>query len=329
MKVILYAPRRSQLHARQERPHLEACSLEGFVMSDEEEMSITCRFDLQQLTQKIQELEKGKSGRLPIVPLSPDRPRALVALFGEEARALRFTNAKLPEIVSTLLSSLQLPNTFSHLIEGGMRIAENADAGPVGLPAYHNQQHVAEVVIAAYLLGKRERLSSRHVAELLVAAAAHDIWHPGVTNSTPFEIETVSGEIASRILVEVGWKEEEIERVRSMILATDFVNGVPPTKKAYLETRHLPAHNPDRIAYSQRLALIEADVLFSCFDSDYNEELSKLLSLEWNLPTENLTLSQRLGFLNSVSFISDASKQLGLDTRRKALIADLESRKNS
>ncbi|MES2310085.1 MAG: hypothetical protein V4507_14625, partial [Verrucomicrobiota bacterium] len=101
--------------------------------------------------------------------------------------------------------------------------------------------------------------------------------------------------------------------------------GVPATRQAYLDTRALPVDSEDRLLATQCLLLTEADILFSCFNTEYNEELSRLLSKEWNLPTANLSLKQRVGFLNMVHFISDASKQLGLDERRKSLIADLQT----
>jgi hypothetical protein len=88
----------------------------------------------------------------------------------------------------------------------------------------------------------------------------------------------------------------------------------------------LAAHDPERVLAAQCLLLTEADILFSCFDKDFNEELSRLLSQEWNMPDENLTLPQRLGFLNSVEFISDAARQLGLENRRSQLVAELQSR---
>lgn len=295
-------------------------------MQEDDEMSMTCRIDLQEVTRKIQGLDpKRATGPLPRLAV-PEQQVSALDSFAEETKALRFANATLLELVVGLLEGLQMPACFAHLVEGGRLIAENINSGPVDLPAYHNQHHVAEVVLAAYLLGKRERLSSRHTAELVVAAAAHDLWHPGAKNQVPFEIETLSCQIAEPFLRQAGWQEDEIARLRAMILATDFMNGVPPTRKRYLATRQLAAHDPERVLAAQCLLLTEADILFSCFDKDFNEELSRLLSQEWNMPDENLTLPQRLGFLNSVEFISDAARQLGLENRRSQLVAELQSR---
>ncbi len=286
---------------------------------------MTCKIDLRELTQSIRELDKESSG----APATEARPsptlKSLVDSFGEEVRALRFKNAKVAEIVVSLLEKLNLSPTHAHLILAGKRIGEIVDNSTIEQPSYHNQHHVAEVVMAAFILGKRERLSGVRIAEVVVAAAGHDLGHPGKNNATPFEIESLSCDLGLPILKSFQWSEGERERFRQMLMATDFVNGVPKARVAYLASQSLPPDHDDRVLAAQCLILTEADILFSCFSTEYNEELSRLLSREWNLPTENLTLKQRLGFLNSVVFLSDAAKQLGLDDRRQALVTALEA----
>ena len=281
------------------------------------DMSQTCKIDLRELTESIRQLEAGKA---PVA----EQSQCLVDIFGQEVRALRLKNANVSQIVVSLLQKLEISDDHNHLLSGAKSIADQVDNSPGDQPSYHNEYHVAEVVMAAFILAKRERLSNIQVAEVVVAAAAHDLWHPGTNNTVPFEIETHSFEIAAPILRESGWSELSIQHIKGMILATDFMNGVPKARENYLKTRNLPLDSDERVRATQCLLLTEADVLFSCFDSDYNEELSKLLSQEWNLPQSNLTFKQRVGFLKVCSFISDASKQLGLDARRLALIADLE-----
>jgi hypothetical protein len=251
-------------------------------------------------------------------------PRVLVDVFGDEVRSLRFRNAKLSQVVGALLEKLNLPESHAHLVRGGLRIAQKVDESGAGQPSYHNQYHIAEVVMAAFILGKRERLPEFLIAEIVVAAAGHDLGHPGHNNTAPFEIETLSFNIAAPILTECGWNEAELHRFRQMLMATDFVNGVPFARSNYLETRSLPPESAAFCEATQCIVLTEADILFSCFTTEYNEELSKLLSQEWNLPTANLTVKQRLGFLNSVTFLSGAARQLGLEHRRLALVAELE-----
>ena len=288
-------------------------------------MSRTCRIDLEELTKSIQEFDKQNQTALSRDPLSFERPKNLVDLFGDEVRSLRFKNARVTEITVTLLEKLNLPKSCSHIMRAGERIGEKVDASIHDLPSYHNQYHVAEVVMATYILAKREHLSNARIGEIVVAAAAHDLGHPGGNNTTPFEIETLSSKIAEPILRKCAWNEEHLFRFRKMLLATDFVNGVPGARNDYRKTHALPEENEERILAAQCLLLTEADVLFSCFTTEYNEELSKLLSQEWNLPTSNLTVKQRLGFLNSVTFISDAALQLGIENRRLALVADLQN----
>lgn len=294
-------------------------------MKADRDLSRTCRIDLQEITKSIRELDTTASDSSITEPNPRSPIKTLVDLFGEEVRALRMKDAKVCEIVVALLEKLQLPDSHAHILRAGKRIGEHVDNSTVEVPSYHNQYHVAEVVIASFILGKRENLDSIRIAEIVVAAAAHDLGHPGKNNSTPFEIESLSCDIALPILRESSWDEQEIERLCQMLMATDFVNGVPKTRAAYINSRALPKNHEDRLLPTQCLILTEADILFSCFSSEYNEELSRLLSQGWNLQADNLTLKQRLGFLNSVVFISDAAKQLGLDNRRQALITELEA----
>ncbi|MEI6715115.1 MAG: hypothetical protein WCO60_15250 [Verrucomicrobiota bacterium] len=294
-------------------------------MKDDQDLSRTCKIDLRELTQSIRELDNASVTAPVTAPPPSPYPKSLVDLFGEEVRSLRFKNAKVSEIVISLLEKLNLPDSHAHLILAGKRIGEIVDNSTIDQPSYHNQYHVAEVVMAAFILGKRERLSNIQIAEIVVAAAGHDLGHPGKNNTSPFEIESLSCDLGLPILKAFQWAESELERFRQMLLATDFVNGVPKARVAYLTSRGLPPDHEERALAAQCLILTEADILFSCFNTEYNEELSKLLSREWNLPTDNLTLKQRLGFLNSVIFLSDAAKQLGLDNRRQALVKELEA----
>lgn len=293
-------------------------------MNRKADMSMTCKIDLAQLTNSIKGFNKTGAGLPMLDDSDQEKPKSVVDLFGEEVHALRQKNAKISDLIVSLLQKLDLPETHQHLLTGGRAIGEKVDETTTDLPSYHNQHHIAEVVASSYILGKRERLPNIRLAELIVAAAAHDLGHTGGNNSKPYELETLSCEIAIPILTTLGWNIQEVTRLWQMIVATDFVNGVGSTRQAYLDTRSLPLDHEDRLLATQCLLLTEADILFSCFNSEYNEELSRLLSKEWNLPTANLTIKQRIAFLNMVTFISDASIQLGIEGRRLSLIADLE-----
>lgn len=289
-------------------------------MADRKQMSISTRLDLSGVVKELQQIRKS-SGLRPVsavMPVEVAEGPSLLALFGEEVKSLRTDPARPSVLIALFMGKLELPPD-GPLARAGqlvcLKVEEARDA-----PSYHNLYHVVETILAAYVLGRRERLPIYRIAELLIAAAAHDLGHTGEMNRYDYERETCSVQIAHPILERAGLPPENTQRIEQMILATDFKVGVPPARKAYLETRHYPPQDDRRLLASQCLLLTEADVLFSCFDLSYNDLLSKLLSAEWKSPQDNLTAQQRIGFLSYVQFISEAARQLGLEGRRKALL---------
>ena len=194
-------------------------------------------------------------------------------------------------------------------------------------PTYHNPQHITEVILAAFSLGLREHLPNDRLAELVIAAAAHDLGHTGGINDHPYALETRSYEIGYPLMVEAGMTAEQVDRVGQMILATDFMNGVPVVRENYTHLKESgePEDSEAMMLAAQCLILTEADILFSCFSETYNELLSDLLSVEWK-KGRSLSYDERLGFLASVKFISDAATQLGLDERRLDTISSLKKK---
>jgi 3'5'-cyclic nucleotide phosphodiesterase len=242
-------------------------------------------------------------------------------IWATEVRALRDLKIGLSQIVKSLMGTLNI--TASSAVGRAAFLASDYGETQEAQPDYHNKFHVAEVVTAAYLMGRREGLNDLQVAELLLAATTHDFCHTGMNNRYDYEREMVSVEAAVPIFEKAGLNATTIKNISRMILATDFKVGVPPARELYLNTRQLPLDDPERIIATQSLLLTEADVLFSCFDLDYNDFLSRLLSIEWKVPGPNLPLKARLGFLNYVKFISKASEDLGFDQRRIQLMAQL------
>jgi len=165
------------------------------------------------------------------------------------------------------------------------------------------------------------------MAELIIASAAHDLGHTGGINDHPYALETRSYEIGYPVMVEAGMTPEQIERIGQMILATDFMNGVPVVRENYTHLKESgePENSEAMMLAAQCLILTEADILFSCFSETYNELLSDLLSVEWE-KGRSLSYDERIGFLSSVKFISDAATQLGLDERRLEIIESLQKK---
>ncbi len=251
------------------------------------------------------------------------RPLPLVELFVEEVKFLRYGGVRPSSVVPLLMGKLGMPQE-GPLGKAGLLISLKAEEA-TNEPDYHNQHHTVEVVVAAYILGQREKLPVYRTAELIIAAAAHDLGHTGRTNQFDYEREALSFQIAQPLLEQARLMPSSIQRIEQMILATDFRVGVPPARQAYLDARSLPSSDDKRLLATQCQLLTEADVLFSCFDLDSNEFLSRLLTAEWKRTEENLSMVERMKFLSLAKFISTAATELGLETRRQNVLSLLRS----
>jgi len=283
----------------------------------------TCIIDLEKVVHSIQE-SKGEASETLEANSSPSQ---LLDAIVEEAHLLRQSGAEPEMITPILMSKLGYgPDTvFGKAANDISKLAgELADQ-----PTYHNPQHITEVILAAFSLGLREHLPNDRMAELIIASAAHDLGHTGGINEHPYALESRSYEIGYPVMQEAGMTSEQIERIERMILATDFANGVPLVRENYthLKASGEPADSETMMLTAQCVILTEADILFSCFSETYNKLLSDLLSVEWK-KGRSLSLDERIGFLTSVKFISDAATQLRLDERREEIIQSLQ-KKNS
>jgi hypothetical protein len=284
--------------------------------------SPTCIIDLKKVVHSIHE---SKGQQPPSEDHAITNPSQLLDAIVEEAHLLRQSGAEPHMITPILMSKLGYDDST---ILGKVAADISKLAGELAdQPTYHNPQHITEVILAAFSLGLREHLPNSRVAELVIAAAAHDLGHTGGVNDSPYALETRSYEIAYPVMVAAGLTAEEIERIGQMILATDFMNGVPVVRENYthLKESDHPDDSPEMMLAAQCLILTEADILFSCFSETYNELLSNLLSVEWK-KGRNLNFEERIGFLTSVRFISDSATQLGLDERRQEIINSLKEK---
>ncbi|MEO0454406.1 MAG: hypothetical protein AAFY98_09760 [Verrucomicrobiota bacterium] len=294
-------------------PHMD--SLDEFDPAFSPSMVI----DLNTAFDSIHESKGTKAEQTPI-----DASDLLNAIV-EEANILRQSKTHPEKLIPVLMDKVGY-GLDSVMGLAALRISEVA-GGIADQPTYHNPQHITEVIVAAFCLGKREHLSDERLAEVMIAAAGHDLGHDGSVNKTPYSLETRSYEIAYPILETCEVPADAIERIGQMILATDFANGVPIVRQNYLHFKDQgnQADQEAKLLNAQCLILTEADILFSCFNESYNETLSNLLSEEWNKGPA-LDINARIGFLKSVQFTSDASLQLGLEQRRQELIESLEQK---
>jgi len=199
--------------------------------------------------------------------------------------------------------------------------SEGASKAKLGKePAYHNRLHMAQafVSMSCLLLTQRELgakpLSSAYAhRELLalLAMLAHDLFHPGLQNQTPGEIEQLALHGLQPHLDTFGVHAQDQADITYIILHTD------PALTAQV---HLDGQGKVfDLADTRCLCLlaVEADILASALP-DLGPQLSQFLAQEWapHYPqaAENLLQpNARQGFLKHMAlFNSPASRQLGL-----------------
>ncbi|CRI65908.1 hypothetical protein THIOKS12550021 [Thiocapsa sp. KS1] len=156
---------------------------------------------------------------------SPERVAdQIVACFGAVA-ALDRPAASVFEVL-TARAGL---DPLDPLITAGTQIAAEIDRGVAGRAcnAYHNSQHLCEVVLCSLFLGRQAGLSQTRLARVIVAALVHDFRHDGTTNAGQvFRLERLAVASARPYLVRAGVVPEEIERVAAIVLATEVSRGV-------------------------------------------------------------------------------------------------------
>lgn len=203
-------------------------------------------------------------------------------------------------------------------------------------PAYHSRLHFKDVcLILSYLLMQEELIEAHELAKsawassreekwaLLFAAIAHDFYHPGLINQTPFEIEMKSVALLEAFLFKSKLNniliESIIHRINPWILATD-----PQAYGSLLSkiTRDKASHE-DCLA----MLLIEAD-LFASILPIKGQMLGVRLAEEWKSanPAKAIAVISKQGrvtFLESLRFVSPHSQVLGAEQIRLSSIRAL------
>ena len=199
--------------------------------------------------------------------------------------------------------------------------SEGASKAKLGKePAYHNRLHMAQafVSMSCLLLTQRELgakpLSSAYAhRELLalLAMLAHDLFHPGLQNQTPGEIEQLALHGLQPHLDTFGVHAQDQADITYIILHTDPAL----TAQVHLDCQGKVFDLADTRCLC--LLAVEADILASALP-DLGPQLSQFLAQEWapHYPqaAENLLQpNARQGFLKQMAlFNSPASRQLGL-----------------
>jgi hypothetical protein len=194
-------------------------------------------------------------------------------------------------------------------------------------PAFHSKKHMMDVcLMLSFLLGQEVgakdngslsqawETSSLEKWQLLLAAAAHDLGHPGLINSVPFQIEQQSLDSLETLLLENRYESETtkniLKTITPWILATDHGQY-----KALLE--RLSLKSPKHVDCLAML-LVEADLVSSMLPIR-GKLLTDRLCEEWAgpYPEKSIALRNQLGYLNfltSLQFISPHCSYGGIST---------------
>ncbi len=95
---------------------------------------------------------------------------------------------------------------------------------------YHNIDHTKRVMANAMALGVRAKLIESDLRILYAAAILHDTGYGKKYNAN----EGVAAILASKLLPEFGFSQEEIDQINSMILATNLIIAPSNALEIYL-----------------------------------------------------------------------------------------------
>lgn len=192
-------------------------------------------------------------------------------------------------------------------------------------PAFHSKKHMMEVcLMLSYLLMHEDECihvdsidlvwvsSPLEKWQLLLAAATHDLGHPGLMNGAPSQLEQHSLDLLRALLIDSAYPlpvvSEVLQVLEPWVIATDHGQY-----KALLERLSFepPAH-VDCLA----MLLVEADLAASVLPNR-GQELTNRLVQEWAepYPEKSIALQNQLGYLSflaSLQFISPHASKTGL-----------------
>ena len=191
-------------------------------------------------------------------------------------------------------------------------------------PAFHSRKHMMDVcLMLSYLLRQEDikgnetirspwATSSTEKWQLLLAAAAHDLGHPGLINATPYELEQRSLDLLKALLLRISKEASEmpviLDPIAPWILATDHGQYQSLLQRLTLD----PPEHVDCLA----MLLVEADLASSVLPAR-GQLLTGRLCDEWAgpYPEKSIALRNQVGylsFLTSLQFVSPQAISAGI-----------------
>jgi len=183
-------------------------------------------------------------------------------------------------------------------------------------PAYHSKKHMMDVCLMLTYLLRQEEASRDKFFEspwmttlherwmLLLAAASHDLGHPGLINDAPYQLEQQSLDLLRDLLIAAQCSPALINEIGDAlapwILATDHAQYSTLLNRLVTQ----PLDHQDCLA----MLLVEADLASSVLPTR-GLELTNRLSQEWAVPYPEKSIALRnqvgyLSFLTSLQFVS-------------------------
>ena len=170
---------------------------------------------------------------------------------------------------------------------------------------YHSLEHTLSVYDTAKLIAEKEKVKPRKLELLLLAALFHDTGFA----ENPENHELKSAEIASNFLSDKGYAEEDITRVKDIILATR-VDTEPTNKLEFIIKDADLAHLGQKCFNENSLKLKQEKETFE------NTEIS---SNDWT--------QSNIRFLSKHGWYTKSAKQLFNNRKKKNLIEEKEKLK--
>jgi hypothetical protein len=136
---------------------------------------------------------------------------------------------------------------FHPLAAAGLRLAADIDRELAGQNrnAYHNSQHICEVLLCSLFLARQAGLSTPRQARIAFAALMHDFHHDGTTNGgQSFRLERLAVSASRPYLMQSGVKASEIDAIAAIVFATDLASGAPYARRCF-EFFHRTGARPD------------------------------------------------------------------------------------
>jgi len=191
-------------------------------------------------------------------------------------------------------------------------------------PPFHSKKHMMDVCLMLSYLLRQEELGCHETIrppwvtsltekwQLLLAAAAHDLGHPGLINATPYELEQQSLDLLQSLLLRfeqyVGFIPVALESITPWILSTDHGQ--------YQALLHRLTIDPPQHVDCLAMLLVEADLACSVLPVR-GPLLTKRLCDEWAgpYPEKSIALRNQVGylkFLASLQFVSPQAFSAGI-----------------